>query len=83
MAKLGRRRGFPTAGLTGERRRTLGWICALIAANQLGFGAIVPVVPLYARDFGVAETAVGLTIGVYGLARFAVNVPAGRLADRR
>ena len=83
MAKLGQRPGFPTAGLTGERRRTLRWICALIAANQLGFGAIVPVVPLYARDFGVAETAVGLTIGVYGLARFAVNVPAGRLADRR
>ena len=74
---------LPTAGLVGERRRTLVCMCALIAVNQLGFGAIVPVVPLYAQGFGVSETAVGLAIGVYGLARFVVNVPAGRLADRR
>ena len=74
---------FGNAGLTGERRRTLGWICAPIAANQLGFGAIVPVVPLYAEEYGVSQTAVGLTIAIYGLARFLVNVPAGQLADRR
>ena len=73
---------FPVAGLEGQRRETLLWMCALIAANQLGFGAIVPVVPLYAEGFGVSESAIGLTIGVYGLARFALNVPAGRLADR-
>ncbi len=73
----------PTLPLTGERGRILAWICLLIAVNQLGFGSIVPVVPLYARDFGVSQTAVGLTIAVYGLARFLVNVPAGRLADRR
>lgn len=76
------RLALPTAGLTGERRETLLWMCVLIGANQLGFGAIVPVAPLYAQGFGVSETAVGLTIGVYGLARFGINVPAGRLADR-
>ncbi len=69
--------------LSSEQRRTLGWMCALIAVNQLGFGAIVPVTALYASDFGVSETAVGLTIAVYGLARFVVNMPSGRLADRR
>lgn len=53
----------------------------LIAINQLAFGAIVPVAPLYARDFGVTEAAVGLTVGIYGLARFVVNVPAGQFAD--
>lgn len=65
-----------------EGNRVLVWICALIAVNQLGFGAIVPVVPLYARAFGVPQAAIGLTIGLYGLARFLLNVPAGRLADR-
>ncbi|MBA2278680.1 MAG: MFS transporter [Chloroflexia bacterium] len=57
-------------------------MCLLIAVNQFGFGAIVPVVALYAEGFGVSQTAIGLTIAVYGLARFLVNVPAGHLADR-
>lgn len=62
--------------------RVLLWICALIAVNQLGFGGIVPVLPLYARSFGVPQSAIGVAIGVYGLARFLVNLPAGQLADR-
>jgi MFS family permease len=69
--------------LSGESRQIFGWICLLIAVNQLGFGAIVPVVALYAESFGVTTTAIGLTIAVYGLARFLVNVPAGRIADVR
>jgi DHA1 family multidrug resistance protein-like MFS transporter len=64
------------------RNRVLVWICALIAVNQLGFGSIVPVVPLYASAYGVSQAAIGLTIGLYGLARFLVNVPAGALAER-
>lgn len=65
-----------------ERRRVLVWMCVLIAFNQLGFGSVVPVLPLYASSFGVSPAAVGLTIAVYGLARFLASVPAGRSADR-
>jgi len=54
----------------------------LVAINQLGFGAIVAVLALYARSFGVGQSAIGLAIAVYGLARFLVAVPAGQLADR-
>src|SRR5438445_11435651 len=61
--------------------RVLVWMCVLIAVNQLGFGSVVPVLALYARSFGVAQSAIGLAIAVYGLARFLVAVPAGRLAD--
>lgn len=57
-------------------------MCVLIFVNQLGFGSVVPVVPLYARGFGVPQSAIGLTIGIYGLARFLINVPAGTVADR-
>src|ERR1700730_8733740 len=64
------------------RYRILVWMCVLIAVNQLGFGSIVPVVPLYAASFGVSPAAIGLTIALYGLARFLLAVPAGRLADR-
>jgi MFS family permease len=62
--------------------RVLVWMCVLIACNQLGFGSIVPVVPLYASSFHVPASAIGLTIAIYGLARFLINVPAGQLADR-
>jgi MFS transporter, DHA1 family, multidrug resistance protein len=64
------------------RYRILVWMCVLIAVNQLGFGSIVPVTPLYAASFGVSTSAIGLTIAVYGLARFLLAVPAGRLSDR-
>ncbi|MDQ6670254.1 MAG: MFS transporter [Chloroflexota bacterium] len=64
------------------RYRILVWMCVLIAVNQLGFGSIVPVAPLYAASFGVSPSAIGLTIALYGLARFLLAVPAGRLTDR-
>jgi MFS transporter, DHA1 family, multidrug resistance protein len=53
----------------------------LIAVNQLGFGAVVAALALYARSFGVGQSAIGAAIAVYGLARFLLAVPAGRLAD--
>jgi len=62
--------------------RVLAWMCVLIAVNQLGFGSIVPALALYARSFEVAQSAIGLAIATYGLARFLAAVPAGRLADR-
>lgn len=67
--------------LSRERRVILIWMCVLIAVNQFGFGSIVPIIALYAETFGVSQTAIGLTIAVYGLARFLVNVPAGHIAD--
>lgn len=70
-----------TEGSFYQRYRVLIWICALTIVNQLGFGSIVPVVPLYARSFDVPQSAIGLTIAIYGLARFLINLPAGRLAD--
>lgn len=82
-------RGFRRRSGSGEplvdrqRAKILAWACVLIAVNQIGFGSVVPVLPLYAETYGVSEFAVGLTIAIYGLARFIANVPAGRLADLR
>ncbi len=91
MGAAGGRRKQAGSGGVAERlsaiqvwlrgNRILAWVCLLIAVNQLGFGSIVPVVPLYAKAFGVSQALVGLTIAVYGLARFVVSVPAGRIAD--
>jgi MFS family permease len=62
-------------------RRVLVWMCVLVAVNQLGFGAMVPSLALYAQSFGVPASAIGLAIAVYGLARFSTAIPAGQLSD--
>jgi MFS transporter, DHA1 family, multidrug resistance protein len=73
---------YDTEAMAGPRAtRILVWMCVLIAVNQLGFGAIVPVIALYARAFGVLQSAIGVAIAVYGLARFLVAMPVGKLTD--
>nr|MBP6815864.1 MFS transporter [Burkholderiaceae bacterium] len=66
---------------SSQQRRILIWMCVFIGVNQLGFGALIPVLPLYAQAFGVPASAIGTTIAVYGLARMLSALPAGRLAD--
>jgi MFS transporter, DHA1 family, multidrug resistance protein len=62
--------------------RILAWMCVLVAVNQLGFGAMIPTMALYAQSFGVSASAIGMAIAVYGLARFASAIPAGQLSDQ-
>ena len=64
------------------RDRTFAALCALILVNQLGFGLITPVLPSFARSFGLDASSIGLVIGIYGFARVLANVPAGQLAER-
>lgn len=66
--------------LTGHR--VLLTACLVILVNQLGFGIITPITPLYARSFGVDAAAIGLVVAIYGLARFLFNTPFGQIADR-
>ncbi len=62
--------------------RVLIAMCGLIAINQLGFGSVIPVLPLYAQSFGVPASAIGMAVAIYGLARFFVAMPAGKLSDQ-
>jgi MFS family permease len=63
-------------------RRVLIWMCVLVAVNQLGFGGVMPALPLYAQSFGVSASAIGMAVAVYGFARFVVAAPVGHLSDR-
>jgi MFS transporter, DHA1 family, multidrug resistance protein len=65
-----------------RENRVLLWMCVLVAVNQLGFGAMIPSLPLYAQSFGVPASAVGMAVAIYGLARFFTAVPSGQLSDR-
>jgi MFS family permease len=43
---------------------------------------IVPILPLYARSFGVGLTAIGLVQLVFGLTRFSFGIVGGLVVDR-
>ena len=57
-------------------------ICGSTVLVMAGQGVVAPVLPLFARDFGVSTAAIGLTLAMFGLARLVLNVPMGYVADR-
>lgn len=56
-------------------------MCLIIGVNQLGFGAMIPTMPLYAETFGVSLSAIGAAVAAYGLARCLGALPTGKLAE--
>lgn len=54
----------------------LGLIAFCVA---VGFGVLVPVLPVFARSFGVGNTAVGAVISVFALMRLVTSPVCGRL----
>ena len=48
----------------------------------LGFGIVAPVIPAFARQFGVSVAAAASVISVFALMRVIGALPAGRLVDR-
>ncbi len=76
LARLGQARD----NLRG--RETFLILCGQIVVLYAGQGLIIPVLPLYARTFGVDVAMVGLLLSMQAFPRIFANVPAGRLADR-
>ena len=62
-----------------ERVFAISISTALVMTGQ---GMAGPVLPVFAREFGVSLAAVGLTVSAFGLARLLLNVPLGSFADR-
>ncbi len=61
-----------------EFRRLL----AISITVALGFGMIVPVLPLFAKSFGVGLAAIGFVQLVFGLTRFSFGLVGGLVVDR-
>lgn len=49
---------------------------------MLGAGIVLPILPLFARSFGVGYGETGVLIGAYGAARLLVDLAAGNAVDR-
>ena len=48
----------------------------------VGYGIVVPAIPVFARSFGVSHTEVGFIISAFAVARFASGLICGKLVDR-
>ena len=48
----------------------------------VGFGIVVPAIPVFASSFGVSHAAVGLIISAFAVTRFASGLFSGKLVDR-
>jgi multidrug resistance protein len=69
--------GPPAAG-----RRPLGLLFLTVFVDLVGFGIVLPLLPLYADRFGASGLTVGLLVTVYSVAQFFMAPLWGRLSDR-
>jgi MFS family permease len=48
----------------------------------IGFGLIIPAIPIFAKTFGVSNTLVGLIVSSFAIVRFVSGLISGKLVDR-
>ena len=82
--------GDPDAATTDDdprpdasRRRVVGTLFLVVFLDLLGFGILIPVIPLYATFFGANEFIGSLLIATYSLFQFVGAPVLGRLSDER
>ena len=70
--------GAPGTGLPPG----FGVLWTTVAVDLLGFGIVVPLLPLYARHLGAGPASVGLLLAAFSAAQFVCAPVLGRLSDR-
>jgi multidrug resistance protein len=64
------------------KNRQLLFLSFAVFVSMLGFGLIMPLLPLYARRFGASGVELGLLTTSFALARIITTFPGGWLADK-
>ncbi len=59
-----------------------GIIWSTVAIDMIGFGIILPVLPLYAQDLGASPTTIGFLLATFSVAQLLCAPLWGRLSDR-
>ena len=60
-------------------------VSILVAASffvAVGFGIVLPAIPVFANSFGVNNAAIGLMVSAFAITRFASGLISGVLVDR-
>ena len=65
-----------------KQRSPLYLIFLTVFIDLVGFGIVIPVLPLYARHFGASEMTNGWLVGIFSAMQFLAAPLLGRLSDR-
>ena len=64
------------------RRKSLLIIFLSVFIDLIGFGIVLPLLPIYSESFGASDLEIGLIIASYSLMQFLFAPAWGRLSDR-
>jgi MFS family permease len=62
--------------------REVAVLTAISFSVAIGYGVVVPAIPVFARSFGVSHAAAGAVISTFAFMRLATGLFGGRLVDR-
>ncbi|MBI1987404.1 MAG: MFS transporter [Nitrospinae bacterium] len=65
-----------------KRGLTLSLSCAVLLVDLVGYGVIIPLLPIYARELGASEGQIGLLFSSYWMAFLFTLIPFGLVVDR-
>ena len=65
-----------------KSRSPLYLIFLTVFIDLVGFGIVIPVLPLYAKHFGASEMTNGWLVGIYSAMQFLATPLLGKLSDR-
>lgn len=77
-----RRGGRGGRGLGGFLLSPLGIVFTTVVIDLIGFGIVIPILPLWAEDLGASPTVIGILAASYALMQFIFAPLWGRLSDR-
>ncbi len=69
-------------GVSGGRN-PLAIVLFIVFVDLVGFGILIPIIPLYAEAFGASEFVVGILLASYSITQFVFAPILGRLSDER
>jgi MFS transporter, DHA1 family, tetracycline resistance protein len=64
------------------KKSPLATILLVVFVDLIGFGMIIPILPLYAQSFQAAEWQIGLLLGCYSFMQFLASPVLGYISDR-
>jgi DHA1 family tetracycline resistance protein-like MFS transporter len=67
---------------TPPPKGVLGVVFLIVFMDLLGFGVIIPLLPVYARDFKASDFEVGLLFSIYSICQLVASPVLGMLSDR-
>ena len=74
--------GFPMSDQAKQSRGSMGIILLTVFISMIGFGIVIPVLPLYAERYGASGLQIGLLVATFSICQFVFAPVIGRFSDR-